>query len=82
MTCTDWFERPADRTGRIDSMLNFMVCEAACENKESGRVPSYTLEEIADFVGCDVMVIARAEIKALRSVRSKNPELKLHLARD
>lgn len=78
--CSDWYEKTEDRTRRIDTLLDFMVCESAICEIETGSVPSYTLEEIADFVGCDVMVIKRAEESAIKKVRSNNPELELYLS--
>lgn len=82
MTCTGWSEKSTERTERIDTMLNFMSCLSAVEYREHGRVKSYTLEEIADFCGCDVMVIKRTEQLALEKVRSNNPELALYLPDD
>ena len=80
MTCIDSFEDIKDRTDRIDTMLNFMSCMAGVENKENGKLNSYTLEEISDFCGCDIMVIKRAEESALEKLRSNNPELLLYLS--
>tara|TARA_Y100001973_G_C5055260_1_gene259854 strand:- start:342 stop:590 length:249 start_codon:yes stop_codon:yes gene_type:complete len=78
MICTDWYEKIEDRSNRIDTLLDFMVCGAGCDILEKGNAPSFTLEEIADFVGCDIMVIKKAEQSALSKLRSKNPELKLY----
>jgi hypothetical protein len=59
-------------------MLTFMVCEAGCEMKESGRVPQYSVAEIADFCGCDRKVVARAEMEALEKLKSQMPEYNVH----
>lgn len=82
MTSTDWYEKIEARSNRIDTLLDFMVCRAGLQSLETGATPSYTLEEIADFVGCDIMVIKKAEESAMRKVRSNNPELKLYLPED
>lgn len=79
MTSTDWSESQKERTERINTLLNYMCCNASLIEKETGRVPQYSLDEIADFCGCDVMAIKKIETKALRKLRSKNPKLKLYL---
>ncbi len=79
MTSTDWCESQKERTDRINTLLNFMACNASLTEIETGRVPQYSLDEIADFCGCDVMAIKKIETRALRKLRSKNPSLKLYL---
>ncbi len=79
MTSTDWCESQKERTDRINTLLSFMACNASLIEIETGRVPQYSLDEIADFCGCDVMAIKKIETRALRKLRSKNPSLKLYL---
>ena len=60
---------------RIDLMLREMVVEEALEAMEEEREPgSFTLEEIADFIGVSFKTVARIEAKALTNLRNKMVE--------
>ena len=78
MTSTDWFEGYEERSDRIDTMLTFMVCQSGCEVVETGRVPQYSVAEIADFCGCDRKVIAKAEMEGLEKLKSQMREYNVH----
>ena len=60
---------------RIDLMLREMVVEEALDAMEDEREPgSFTLEEIADFIGVSFKTVARIEAKALTNLRNKMVE--------
>jgi DNA-directed RNA polymerase specialized sigma subunit len=60
---------------RIDLMLREMVVEEALDAMEEEREPgSFTLEEIADFIGVSFKTVARIEAKALTNLRNKMVE--------
>lgn len=60
---------------RIDLMLREMVVEEALDAMENEREPrSFTLEEIADFIGVSFKTVARIEAKALTNLRNKMVE--------
>lgn len=56
-------------------MLREMVVEEALDAMEEEREPgSFTLEEIADFIGVSFKTVARIEAKALTNLRNKMVE--------
>ena len=63
-------ELPDDRI--VNSMLREMVVEEALEALEDDRPPgTFTLEQIADFVGVSVMTLHRIEHNALINLKNK-----------
>lgn len=63
-------ELPDDRI--VNSMLREMVVEEALEALEDDRPPgTFTLEQIADFVGVSFKTVARIEARALTNLRNK-----------
>lgn len=77
MICIAKCETEAQLQKRIDLMLREMVVEEALESMKEGREPdSFTLEEIADFIGVSFKTVARIESKALTNLRNKMLELK------
>ena len=60
---------------RIDLMLREMVVDEALDAMKEEREPgSFTLEEIADFIGVSVMTLHRIEQNALINLRNKMVE--------
>ena len=56
-------------------MLREMVVDEALDAMEDEREPgSFTLEEIADFIGVSFKTVARIEAKALTNLRNKMVE--------
>ena len=56
-------------------MLREMVVDEALNAMEEEREPgSFTLEEIADFIGVSFKTVARIEAKALTNLRNKMVE--------
>jgi len=75
MICIAKHETDAQMQRRIDLMLREMVVEEALEAMEEEREPgSFTLEEIADFIGVSFKTVARIEAKALTNLRNKMVE--------
>lgn len=75
MICIAKHETDAQMRRRIDLMLREMVVEEALGAMEEEREPgSFTLEEIADFVGVSVMTLHRIEQNALINLRNKMVE--------
>ena len=75
MICIAKHETEAQMQRRIDVMLREMVVEEALDAMEEEREPgSFTLEEIADFVGISVMTLHRIEQNALINLRNKMVE--------
>ena len=75
MICIGKHETDAQMQRRIDLMLREMVVEEALDAMEEEREPgSFTLEEIADFVGVSVMTLHRIEQNALINLRNKMVE--------
>ena len=75
MICIGKHETDAQMQRRIDLMLREMVVEEALEAMEEEREPgSFTLEEIADFIGVSFKTVARIEAKALTNLRNKMVE--------
>jgi len=75
MICIAKHETDAQMQRRIDLMLREMVVEEALDAMEEEREPgSFTLEEIADFVGVSVMTLHRIEQNALINLRNKMVE--------
>jgi len=75
MICIGKHETEAQMQRRIDLMLREMVVEEALEAMEEEREPgSFTLEEIADFIGVSFKTVARIEAKALTNLRNKMVE--------
>ncbi|MDC0157332.1 hypothetical protein OAK38_06200 [Verrucomicrobia bacterium] len=65
-------ESPDERNERVDLMLQSMVIETALwslSNKETP--PSFTREQIADYVGTSKDDIRRIEENALRKLKDK-----------
>ena len=63
-------ELPDERI--VNSMLREMVVEEALEALEDDRPPgTFTLEQIADFVGVSVMTLHRIENNALINLKNK-----------
>jgi methylphosphotriester-DNA--protein-cysteine methyltransferase len=63
-------ELPDERI--VNSMLREMVVEEALEALEDDRPPgTFTLEQIADFVGVSVMTLHRIEHNALINLKNK-----------
>ena len=63
-------ELPDERI--VNSMLREMVVEEALEALEDDRPPgTFTLEQIADFVGVSVMTLHRIESNALINLKNK-----------
>ena len=68
-------ETEAQMQRRIDLMLREMVVDEALDAMEDEREPgSFTLEEIADFIGVSFKTVARIEAKALTNLRNKMVE--------
>jgi len=75
MICIAKHETDAQMRRRIDLMLREMVVDEALDAMEEEREPgSFTLEEIADFVGVSVMTLHRIEQNALINLRNKMVE--------
>ena len=75
MICIGKHETEDQMQRRIDLMLREMVVEEALEAMEDEREPgSFTLEEIADFIGVSVMTLHRIEQNALINLRNKMVE--------
>ena len=72
MICTALPETDLERKSRIDSMLREMVVEEALDALESERLhKSFTLQEIADFVGVGFESMRRIEEQALSNLKLK-----------
>jgi DNA-directed RNA polymerase specialized sigma subunit len=75
MICIGKHETDAQMQRRIDLMLREMVVDEALDAMEEEREPgSFTLEEIADFIGVSVMTLHRIEQNALINLRNKMVE--------
>jgi len=75
MICIAKHETEDQMQRRIDLMLREMVVEEALDAMEDEREPgSFTLEEIADFIGVSVMTLHRIEQNALINLRNKMVE--------
>ena len=75
MICIAKHETEDQMRRRIDLMLREMVVEEALDAMEDEREPgSFTLEEIADFIGVSFKTVARIEAKALTNLRNKMVE--------
>ncbi len=75
MICIAKHETEEQMRRRIDLMLREMVVEEALDAMENEREPgSFTLEEIADFIGVSVMTLHRIEQNALINLRNKMVE--------
>ena len=75
MICIAKHETEAQMQKRIDLMLREMVVDEALDAMEDEREPgSFTLEEIADFIGVSFKTVARIEAKALTNLRNKMVE--------
>jgi len=75
MICIAKHETEAQMQRRIDLMLREMVVDEALNAMEDEREPSsFTLEEIADFIGVSFKTVARIEAKALTNLRNKMVE--------
>jgi DNA-directed RNA polymerase specialized sigma subunit len=75
MICIAKHETDAQMQRRIDLMLREMVVDEALDAMEEEREPgSFTLEEIADFIGVSFKTVARIEAKALTNLRNKMVE--------
>lgn len=75
MICIAKHETEDQMQRRIDLMLREMVVEEALDAMENEREPgSFTLEEIADFIGVSVMTLHRIEQNALINLRNKMVE--------
>ena len=75
MICIAKHETEAQMQRRIDLMLREMVVDEALNAMEEEREPgSFTLEEIADFIGVSFKTVARIEAKALTNLRNKMVE--------
>jgi DNA-directed RNA polymerase specialized sigma subunit len=75
MICIGKHETDAQMQRRIDLMLREMVVDEALDAMEEEREPgSFTLEEIADFIGVSFKTVARIEAKALTNLRNKMVE--------
>jgi DNA-directed RNA polymerase specialized sigma subunit len=75
MICIAKHETEAQMQRRIDLMLREMVVDEALDAMEEEREPgSFTLEEIADFIGVSVMTLHRIEQNALINLRNKMVE--------
>ncbi len=72
MICTALHETDLERKSRIDSMLREMVVEEALDALEAERLhKSYTIQEIADFVGVGFESMRRIEEQALSNLKLK-----------
>jgi DNA-directed RNA polymerase specialized sigma subunit len=75
MICIAKHETEDQMQRRIDLMLREMVVDEALDAMEDEREPgSFTLEEIADFIGVSFKTVARIEAKALTNLRNKMVE--------
>jgi len=75
MICIGKHETDTQMQRRIDLMLREMVVDEALDAMEEEREPgSFTLEEIADFIGVSFKTVARIEAKALTNLRNKMVE--------
>jgi len=75
MICIGKHETEDQMQRRIDLMLREMVVDEALDAMEDEREPgSFTLEEIADFIGVSFKTVARIEAKALTNLRNKMVE--------
>jgi DNA-directed RNA polymerase specialized sigma subunit len=75
MICIAKHETEDQMQRRIDLMLREMVVDEALDAMEEEREPgSFTLEEIADFIGVSFKTVARIEAKALTNLRNKMVE--------
>lgn len=64
------FETKAETTRRIDTALSYLILKNATSAADSDQsLETMTLNEIADFVGADPMVIRKAEQSALAKIR-------------
>jgi DNA-directed RNA polymerase sigma subunit (sigma70/sigma32) len=71
-------ETEKDKNRRIDCLLREMVIEEALGAIEDNRLhQSFTLQEIADFVGVGKDTIDRIESKALRKLQNKMIDYKI-----
>lgn len=69
---TEFFESKSERSERIDALLNDLMAKKVREWLDTGNIPEkMTLEEIAEYCGCDTMIIYRTQQKALRKLKSK-----------
>ena len=65
-------ETEKDKDRRIDCLLREMVVEEALQAMKEDRFhKSFTLQEIADFVGVGKDTIDRIQCKALRKLKNK-----------
>ena len=75
MICIAKHETEAQMQRRIDLMLREMVVDEALDAMEDEREPgSFTLEEIADFIGVSIVTLHRIEQNALKNLRNKMVE--------
>ena len=71
-------ETEKDKTRRIDSLLREMVVEEALEAMDNNRFhKSFTLQEIADFVGVGKDTIDRIQCNVLRKLQNKMIDYKV-----
>jgi len=71
MTCTDSYETRAEYEKRIDSLLREMVVEEALGSIQDKRDPrSFTLHEIAGFLGIGFETVRRIESEALSKFKN------------
>ena len=69
------FETKAETTRRIDTALSYLILKNASSAADSDQSPeTMTLNEIADFVGADPMVIRKAEQSALAKIWMREKE--------
>ena len=72
------FETKAETTRRINTALSYLILKNATSAADSDQsLEAMTLNDIADFVGADPMVIRKAEQSALAKIRKHfaDPEL-------
>ena len=77
-TRKDLSETKAETTRRINTALSYLILKNASLAADRDQAPeTMTLNEIADFVGADPMVIRKAEQSALAKIRKhfSDPEL-------
>jgi len=71
MTCTDSYETRDQFESRIDSLLREMVVEEALGAIQDEREPrSFTLHEIAGFLGIGFETVRRIESEALSKFKN------------